>query len=211
VTPWLVVPTLNNRARYLGPLLAGARMPAVIVRTDVAGDTIGDDLPGGHRKITVHDVGSPNIHRWWNRGIDYAVSQGADVVVVCNDDVAADPGALLELAAHIEVGGAGPMLVWPYDREHANVRVTEISGYCFALDPAAIRPDETFTWWYGDHDLEIRARGMRPHGGALGVTGLPIRHLRTDWSYDRDMSGAIVVDRAVFAKRYPALMCEVTV
>jgi len=209
VNPWLVVPTLDNRNGTLLPLLAGAQMSAVIVRTDVAGDVIGDDLPGGRRKITIHDVGSPNIHRWWNRGIDYAVSQGADVVVVCNDDVAADPGALLELAMHIEVGSAGPMLVWPYDRAHASTRVTEISGWCFALDPEAIRPDETFTWWWGDNDLQIRAQGMRPHGGALGVTGLPIRHLRTDWHYDRDMSKAIEVDRAVFARRYPALMHEV--
>jgi glycosyltransferase involved in cell wall biosynthesis len=198
------VPTLNNRAHYLVPLLMSSGMPSVVVRTDVAGDL----RPWPECDSTViHDVGAPNIHRWWNRGIDYAVGRGADVVVVCNDDVGADPGALLELAAHVDVGSDGPLLVWPDDPEHAATRVTEIAGYAFALDPAAIRPDEIFRWWFGDHDLECRAREMRPLG-ALGVKGLAIRHLRTDWAYDRDMSTDIAVDTELFRRRYPALYPE---
>ena len=98
-----------------------------------------------------------------------------------------------------------PFLVWPDDPAHAVGRVTAITGWCFALDPTAIRPDEAFQWWYGDNDLELRAYAM---GGGLGVRGLTdrIRHLRNDFRYDRDVSDLIAQDDALFRSRYPALM-----
>jgi hypothetical protein len=201
VNPWLVVPTLGNRDDTLIPLLQGAGMPSVTVWTGELPVRDYDESTSGD---VVLDRG-PNIHRWWNLGIDRAVECGADVVVVCNDDVKADPGELLALAAYVEVGSDGPMVVWPQDDEHARTRVTPISGWCFALDSRAIRPDETFSWWWGDNDLELRARAMRS-GGALGIRGLGIRHLRTDWHYDRPVKHLIDVDREAFRRRYPALM-----
>lgn len=201
MNPWLVVPTLGNRDASLIPLLRDAGMPSVMIHTDS-----GDDIDRGER-WTVTVEGSMNIQRWWNFGIQRAVKDGADVVVICNDDVAAQPGALVELAAHIEPGEPGsPMLVWPHDPEHAKGRVTPITGYCFALDPARIRPDETFSWWWGDNDLELRARAMRPDGGALPVRNPGIKHLRQGHAYDRDVRALIDVDRAVFTRRYPDLM-----
>jgi|WetSurSiteA1Bulk_404760.scaffolds.fasta_scaffold25137_2 hypothetical protein len=207
VSACLVVVTMGDRSNYLVPLLADAGMPAVVVRTDVAGETrTTQPVQDGAYPLTVmHDVSTPNLSRWWNRGIDRAVSQGADVVVVCADDAQAGVGALLELAMHVEVGSAGPMLVWPEDWPCCADRPTEISGWCFALDPAAIRPDEAFCWWYGDHDLEIRARGMRP-GGALGVRGLMISHGSTASSLVGALRASDEVDRVAFTRRYPALM-----
>lgn len=207
MNPWLVVPTLGNREEALAPLIRDADIPAVEVRTERT-----RRAPHAHddREVIPSSYGAMNIQRWWNEGIEFAVRRGADVVVLCNDDVAAAPGALLQLAAHIEAGEASsPMLVWPQDDAHAAGRVTSISGYCFALDPARIRPDEAFSWWYGDNDLELRARAMMMAtgvGGALGVRGLDITHLRTDFAYDRPVQHLIDADRALFTRRYPDLM-----
>lgn len=204
MTPWLVVPTLGNRDHSLTPLLRDAGMPSVVVWTGEREAWMND---GPYQDGNVLFDRVQNIQRWWNLGIQNAVDNGADVVVVCNDDVAADPGALLELASCIELDDpAASMLVWPDDPEHASTRVTAITGWCFALDPARIRPDEAFAWWYGDHDLELRARAMNPWGGALAVKNPGIKHLRTDWSYDRPVGHLTEVDRALFTRRYPALM-----
>lgn len=212
MTPWLVVPTLGTRDATLLPLLEGAGMPAVVVCT-------GPASPSYYRRARYHEgfgvvesfsaAGgiAMNIQRWWNDGIDLAVSHGADAVVVVNDDVAAAPGALLELAAHIEAGEPqAPMLVWPDDPEHARGRVTSMSGWCWAIDPHRIRPDESFQWWYGDNDLELRARAMRPDSGVRAVEGLDIKHLRTDWTYERPVQHLIAQDTRLFRSRYPDLM-----
>lgn len=199
MNPWLVVPTLGNRDHSLRPLLRDAGMASVVVNTG--------SQPWCGDAIEIVACSPMNIQRWWNLGIDLAVRKGADVVVVVNDDVQAAPGALLELAGWIESGeGAAPMLVWPDTPEHAKGRVTGITGWCFALDPVRIRPDESFAWWWGDNDLELRAYAMGGPAGALGVKVPDIRHLRTDFSYDRDVSDLIEADRVTFTRRYPALM-----
>lgn len=200
MNPWLVVPTLGNRDASLIPLLRDAGMPSVVVWT-------GPDIPVDFECTEWLWDRQMNIQRWWNLGIDTAVRQGADVVVVVNDDVEAAPGALLELAGWVESGeGAAPMLVWPDTPEHAAGRVSDITGWCFALDPERIRPDESFLWWWGDNDLELRAYAMGGPAGALGVKVPGIRHLRTDFRYDRDVSDLIEADRVTFTRRYPALM-----
>jgi hypothetical protein len=217
MTPWLVIPTLGVRDHSLIPLLRDAGMPAVVVWT--APESLGMKRwrdYGEPRLVQAGGAGGTgvlpfNIHTWWNAGIDQAMQHGADIVVVVNDDVAAAPGALLELASHIEAGEpASPMLVWPHDAEHAKGRVTPMTGWCWAIDPARIRPDESFEWWYGDNDLELRARAMGAvrggHGEPLAAHVPGIRHLRTDFSYDRDVSREIARDRRLFAARYPDLM-----
>ena len=210
MTPWLVVPTLGNRDASLLPLLDGAGMPAVVVCTGPASPQRyreHADQSGRAGRVHAFAARGMNIHKWWNDGIDLAVDRGADCVVVVNDDVAAAPGALLELAAHIEAGVSdAPMLVWPDDPEHGKGRVTSLTGWCWAIDPHRIRPDEAFSWWYGDNDLELRARAMRPDSGVRAVEGLDVKHLRTDWSYDRPVQHLIAEDTRLFRSRYPDLM-----
>ena len=202
MNPWLVVPTLGNRDDSLIPLLRDAGMPSIVVWTEP-----GESQEYGDAFVVPASDARRNIQSWWNYGIMGAVANGADVVVICNDDVAAEPGALLELAAAIEPDDwASPMLVWPTDRQHSEVRITAITGYCFALDPKRIRPDEAFAWWYGDHDLELRARAMNPWGGAQAIRNPGIKHLRVGWEYDRPVQHLIDADRALFNQRYPALL-----
>ena len=215
MNPWVVVPTLGNRDASLVPLLCDAGMQHVVVMTEPRGWPLPlyERGPGEYGMTTRggRGHGEPlNSHRWWNLGIDEAVERGADVVVIVNDDVRAAPGALLELAAHIEAGElASPVLVWPDNPEHSSVRVTAVTGYCFAIDPARIRPDEAFAWWYGEHDLELRVLAQQVatgHGGTMAVPGLDIEHLRTGYHYDRPVQHLIDLDVALFAQRYPDIM-----
>lgn len=228
MNPWLVVPTLGNRDS-LWPLLRDADMPVVVVWTNpdvhVGDQSAGMNIvrSGNRHGITfVTDFGPINIHRWWRRGIDVAISSGCDVAVLCNDDVHAAPGELKKLAGHVTGGVALAYLDRP---EHAAPRVTGITGWCFALDfwrvpivdgecdpgKRANCPDLTCThlqWWYGDHDIELRAlTGGRPTDmpeRIAKVPGLGIHHLRRDWHYDRsdEIYPLIRRDRDIFYQRW---------
>jgi hypothetical protein len=213
--PWMVVPTLGTRDDTLIPLVRDAGMPTVIVDTTIDGaltrsgryDRYLAPMGGG----TIHGPTERNIHSWWNFGIRCAgLASMADVAVIVNDDVRAAPGALLELASHVTPNRcASAMLAWPDDIEHGRARVTQMTGYCFAIDPRRILPDEHFEWWYGDNDLELRARAMRPDTGVRAVSGLDIEHRRVGHAYP---DAAFAVDKTCardaqrFRARYPDLM-----
>ena len=117
----------------------------------------------------VEDFGEVNIHRWWNTGIDYAQARGATHVLVMNDDVNIDHDAIPRLlAAMVETGAAiaspgdGGLFIGrdPYWRV--------LNGACWLLDLSkGLRPDERFRWWYGDNDLDMRAR--TEHGGVVSI------------------------------------------
>lgn len=229
--PWLVVPTLGNRSS-LWPLLRDAGMPAVVVWTN-PNLYPHQVMPQWWRELDpspsltfVRDLGPINIHRWWSRGIDVTLSSNAGPIVLCNDDVRAAPGELRRLAEAC----TGDVILSYLDRpEHAASRVTAITGWCFAIDPwrlpivdgecdPARRPDRCgradlrgncghLQWWYGDHDIELRALT----GGPIDtpqriakVKGLDIEHLRTDWRYDRqdEINPLIARDKVNFYARW---------
>lgn len=227
MNPWLVVPTLGNR-RSLVPLLRNAEMPAVVVWTHPRIDP-GPGMTELFRSVgatLLIDRGSINIHRWWSRGIDVTLSSNAGPIVLCNDDVRAAPGELRRLTEAC----TGDVILSYLDRpEHAATRVTPITGWCFAIDPwrlpivdgecdPARRPDRCgradlrgncghLQWWYGDHDIELRALT----GGPIDtpqriakVKDLDIEHLRTDWRYDRqdEIAPLIARDKAIFYQRW---------
>jgi len=160
-----VVPTRGDRPQTLDRLLRHAGMPAVLVWT----------VPGTawrrHGVDVVYDTGPINIHRWWNSGINSAVRSGADVVVIVNDDVIAQPGALIRLAE----GLGDASLAWPEIPAElcSPHRATDMIGWCFALDPSALRPDEGYRWLYGDDDLRLRAPSTRV------VPGVEVSHYKT--------------------------------
>lgn len=120
----------------------------------------GVDAPGCH---VVEDFGEINIHRWWNTGIDYAQAHGATHVVVLNDDVIMDADTLPALldalvgtgAAIASPGGGG------LDTDPRRDRRATMNGACWLLDlSTGLRPDEGYRWWYGDNDLDLRARRL---------------------------------------------------
>lgn len=133
----------------------------VIVKTapDVA-------LPDGCH--IVEDFGEINIHRWWNAGIDYAQAHGATHVLVINDDVLLDdttvPALLDGMEGRAAIGSPGAGGIHAGDSRDWRV----MDGSCWLLDlSTGLRADESYRWWYGDNDLDRRAR--TEHGGVASV------------------------------------------
>lgn len=129
---------------------------------------------------TITDLGPINIHRWWNQGIHLAVAQGARHVAVLNDDVLMEPDSLATLHA----GMAGATLASPGGRPDAkptlhtspskNTQMV-IDGSCWIIDAShGLRADEGYRWWFGDNDLDLRAR--RDHHG-IWIDPVPYAHL----------------------------------
>jgi hypothetical protein len=143
-----------------------------------------------HGKVFVASVpiDPPNISVLWNAGIALVDAEAGirgaaqwDIAVL-NSDVtvprdwigplsAAMRSTTAVLAYPDQLGGkrrilhtkAGPVDLW-----------TRITGYAYMLrGEAGLRLDESLRWWYGDDDLDWRAREK---GGALLVPGLTVEH-----------------------------------
>jgi len=167
---FLVIPTAGTRDALLTRLIDQSKVPSeniviVATRQNIA-------VPDGCR--TVYDFGSVNIQRWWNRGIDEAVRLGATAVAVCNDDLTIGSQTLQQL--HEALRESGATIASP-SREGIELGVHKgrlipyspvLWGCLWVLDvKTPLRPDETFHWWYGDNDLDIRAR--REYAGIASV------------------------------------------
>ena len=123
------------------------------------------DAPGCH---VVEDFGEINIHRWWNAGIDYAQAHGATHVAVLNDDVHLGEGALSQLLDGIGTAAIATPGIAGHVTDPDRDRRRTIDGACWVLDlESGLRPDEGYRWWYGDDDLDYRAR--RDHGGVIAL------------------------------------------
>lgn len=173
----MTVPTAGNRSDLLNSLVRDSGVPperviVVATRADVRG-------PDG--AVTVSDLGSPNIQRWWNRGIDEAVNRGATTVAVVNDDVAVDFNTLSILEKALwESGAAIASPSRPPFRDGLHKRPLvpyepRLWGSLWILRvDSGLRPDERYGWWFGDNDLDIRAR--KHHGGVV-LHDVYFRHL----------------------------------
>lgn len=179
VTTWLVVPTAGTRAGLLEALVTDSGLPrdqVVVVATDPFAA-----WPDGVHHIG--DDGPANIHRWWNTGIRFAEERGATVAVVANDDIVIAEQTIPDLVAALSSTGAalasptsrwpgitlhvGPCATWPPDRV--------LDGALWALDlSTGLRPDETYSWWFGDNDLDLRAR---LHHGGVATVATAYRHV----------------------------------
>lgn len=176
---FMTLPTAGAHPHLLEALVRDCGLPPdhvviVATRSDV-------DIP--HGCIRVPDLGPVNIQRWWNVGIDEAVKRGATAVAVVNDDLSLEPSTLRQLHEALIATGAtiaSPSRPPRRDRLHRGVRAPyapRIWGCLWVLDVASgLRPDERYVWWYGDCDLDIRAR--RDYGGVVSVD-VPYAHLHS--------------------------------
>ncbi len=167
---FMTVPTAGAHPELLAELIRGCGLPfenivVVVTRPGVA-------TPPG--VVVIEDLESPNIQRWWNRGISEAHARGASSVAVVNDDIRLGPAALTRLHARlIETGAsiASPSRPPTRDRLYTRPLIPyepRIWGCLWVLDlTSELRPDERYVWWYGDSDLDIRAR--RDYSGVVNV------------------------------------------
>jgi hypothetical protein len=126
------------------------------------------DVPLRDGCHVVEDFGEINIHRWWNAGIDYAQARGATHVLVINDDVLLDettiPALLDGMEGRAAIGSPGAGGIFEGDLPEWRV----LNGACWLLDlSTGLRADERYRWWYGDNDIDWRARTQ--HGGVASI------------------------------------------
>ena len=191
VNLWLTVPTAGRDT--LTDALAHTGIPPVqtVIVTTARGVKVSREYH------VLADRGPINIHRWWNKGIDYAQANGATHVAVINDDAVLGDMTLKTLCAQLVITGATiaspglPMHVTDPDPH----RRRTINGGCWVLDLASgLRPDERYRWWYGDDDLDLRAR--RDHGGVLTAPVPFINMHANEQTFARpDLQALAVADR----------------
>lgn len=166
---FLTIPTAHSHPELLAGIIRDCSLPPeqiilVATRPDL-------DLPPGC--VVIEDFGPPNIQRWWNLGIEEASHRGATAVAVLNDDLKIDLQTLPTLFAELERTNAtiasptrpdwGPGL---YQDSNMLPYTPVIWGCLWVLNVQSdLRPDPSYVWWYGDSDLDIRAR--RDYSGII--------------------------------------------
>lgn len=205
---FMTVPTAGNRTDLLNALIEDSGLPReqiVVIATRQ-----GVVAPGG--VIIIEDYDAPNIHRWWNRGIEEAEKRGASTVAVINDDVRLAPTTLPELATALSVTGAAVASPArdPYPlgvhRGHLVPYAPRLWGSLWVLRiDSGLRPDARYVWWYGDNDLDIRAR--RDHGGVV-LVDVPFEHLHPSEGLAHNPALAAQTDRdaITFETQYASLL-----
>lgn len=205
---FLTIPTAGDRTRLLTDLIEGSGLPrdqVIVVATRP-----GVVVPGG--VTIVEDLAPPNIQRWWNRGIDEAVGRGATVVAVSNDDVRLSQDTLPGLAEALRSTGAAiasparPEFPLGLHRGRLVPYAPRLWGSLWALRvDSGLRPDPRYVWWYGDNDLDIRAR--RDHGGVV-LVDVPFEHIHPSVSTSQNPHLAEQTDRdaQTFEEQYASLL-----
>lgn len=141
----MTIPT-GTRRDYLADIIKESQLSPeriVIVHTVES-----EPIPEVHN---IWDLDEINIHRWWNKGIDYAIKHGAEYVAVLNDDLKLKDNPINKIADAMHKAGTSLGIPYPF--------TGGICGYCFVINiKDNIRPDERFRWWYGDNDLYLQAQ-----------------------------------------------------
>lgn len=171
-----------------------------------------------HGKVGVVSlpIDPPNISTLWNVGIALADASfhrmDADAwdIAVLNSDVTVPAGWIETLSTAMRSTTA--VLAYP-DQHGGRQQILHtkaepidlrqrITGYAYLLrGEAGLRLDENLAWWYGDDDLDWRAREQ---GGALLVPGIPVEHRCPNGSmYERpELQEQAGRDRATFEAKW---------
>lgn len=131
---------------------------------------IGDS--GGQVHVIPYEKEVPNISEMWNLGLNLAEYLKADRIAVLNDDAIVYNGWFSNIENAMIATGA--VAGWSSGEHEGHLLYTKaeptlirMTGYAFVIEKK-IRVDEQFQWWFGDNDLEWRAREL---GGVVHVGG----------------------------------------
>lgn len=189
---WITVPT-GTRNTYLPAIIDNAGIPQnqiVIVHTVES-----EPIEGVHN---LWDLDEINIHRWWNKGIKFAMDNGARYVAVLNDDVELADDPLNKIANAMRESYSTIGVPYPF--------TGHISGYAWVLDTTkGIFPDENFRWWYGDDDLFRRAE-------SIVAATCKIRHIEPNrlTSTNDKLMALTVKDREYYDKKWSVVETNTT-
>jgi hypothetical protein len=166
----MTIPTAGSRPLLLNNLIRDSGLPLENIVVVVTKE--GVEVPRG--VVEILDLDPPNIQRWWNRGVEEATRRGATVVAVVNDDIKVSADTLPLLATALKQTGvtiASPSRPPSKDKKYGRPLIPyspRIWGCLWVLDATStLRANEKYVWWYGDCDLDIRAR--RDFGGVVNV------------------------------------------
>lgn len=181
---YAVIPTVGERNDTLIPMvntLLTDGVGVIIVENGSQSVPTCEFVNEGWAVISHDWMGEPvNLSLLWNLGLDLAADLQKDVpndyvVAVLNDDLTLQHGTVQRFADAIQQTGAAVAFAsWhaAFDVEvytdadpwHLGNRMV---GYAFALrGSAGLRADEDLLWWWGDSDLDLRARRA---GGVAAV------------------------------------------
>lgn len=98
----------------------------------------------------IEDFDEINIHRWWNKGLDFAKSKGAEYVVIMNDDISFNKNLI------------SSMIDKMVERKAEVCGIVNHAGVFFIIKTDSnIRADENLRWWCGDGDIFRQALERR--------------------------------------------------
>jgi hypothetical protein len=204
----MTVPTAGSRPETLADLIRDCGLPRE--RIVVIATRPGLTLPTG--VVVVEDLGQPNIQRWWARGIDEAEARGATSVAVANDDVRLNQETLPALADALKKTGAA--IASPSRAPFRNGLHTRplvpyaprLWGSLWVLRVSSgLRPDQRYVWWFGDNDLDIRAR--RDYGGVV-LADVEFEHLHPGegTASSSALQTQAALDACTFEEQYARLL-----
>lgn len=205
---FLTFPTAGSHPELMNNLIRDSGLPmenivVVVTRKGVK-------LPPG--VVAIEDLDAPNIQRWWNIGIEECVRRGATRVAVLNDDISLNEESLRRLGDALDRTGAtvaSPSRPPSKDgvyRKRLIPYSPRLWGCFWVLDvTSSLRPDENFVWWYGDSDLDIRAR--RDHAGVVNVDVFYEHHFPGQGTIrDPKLQEQSNLDAVTFQRRYARLL-----
>lgn len=180
---YVTIPTRFGRST-VHPLIDVCRQLAtvVLVQTEAGHPNV----PG---TVTIRSY-ARNIHTWWNMGLNRCDGP----TLVLNDDLIADRPSLQAMFDALETSD----VVHLTGREAGT---TPFTGYCFGLHPNQIRPDESYTWWFGDDDLWQRAKAKGLTVTPLNLPGI-VHAPRTHMFEDPHLQEAAQWDRDLYLRRW---------
>ena len=146
-----------------------------------------------------------------NQVWDWAEELAGDeefVVGVFNDDLTLPPGLLADFARKLQQDGSSAVYAHPttdlpnmtdHDPWHLGNRMV---GYAFALRGGdGLRADEDLLWWWGDSDLDWRARQKRGVS-ALGVPSLQHHDPNGYTNRNSELTAQAGRDRETFHRKW---------
>jgi hypothetical protein len=139
---WVVVP-VGSRHKYLDQLidiLSEYKERIVFVNNHKPYPV----FDGVHH---IEDFEEINIHRWWNKGIEFAKSNGAEYVAVINDDIVFDSSLINDMV--------NAMVKGDYEVSSA---MGNLGVFWIIKTSSPIRADESLRWWCGDGDIFREAK-----------------------------------------------------
>jgi hypothetical protein len=176
------------------------------------------DLMPAHGAVK-YDLGSVNISRWWNVGLDTArTAFPIDMdprtkwdVAILNDDVIVPEGwfdavsstmRTMQVAAGCS-GGQGPMPVLQTVPGPVGLQ-NRLQGFAFILaGELGLRANEDIRWHFSDDYIDYESRKL---GGMVMVPGYHVRHLYPDQQVSPAMAIMCAEDAQKFHDLYNGAM-----